>query len=75
MASSWVEDRASNVIHTPLLVVVDARTGNEILLSVEGVASPSESVSFLYPVLASPWVRNQICCILMTALEIWEEWR
>lgn len=42
-------------------------------MSVEGIASPSESVSLLLPVIAFPWVRIRSLCILMTAVEIREE--
>lgn len=59
MASSWDEGRASNVTDAQPLIVVDACTGNQILLSMEGIASPSESVSFLLPVFAFPRVQNQ----------------
>lgn len=75
VTSAWNEGHASKVTDIQTLFVVDAWTENEILLNVEGIASPSESVSFLLPVFASPRCEIKVCCILMTAVEIWEEWR
>lgn len=41
----------------------------------EGIARPSESVSFLLPVITFPRCESEVCCVLTTTVEIREEWR
>lgn len=69
MASAWDEGCSSN---GTVLSVVDFWTENEIFLSLESIAIPSESVSFLLPVFAFPLVWNQS---LLYSDDIWEKCR